>query len=114
MAKHTLAVIVFGGHQVSRMEDMMLAIRALDRHLQHIMMHVEDSDPQRHHHDEQQYYCAEGLPVSKLHSLGNLPLYPLVDINDVLIEWSDADILGVDVALAKQELVDESLHFGVL
>ncbi len=52
------------------MKNVVLAIGTLDSRRHDIMMHVEYLRPQRHHHDEQQNYCAENLPVPELHSLG--------------------------------------------
>jgi len=54
LAQHTLATIVFGSEEMTAMENVVLAISALDSRRHDIMMHVEDLHPQRHHHDEQQ------------------------------------------------------------
>lgn len=68
MAEHTVAAIVLGSHEVARMIDMLLAILAHDLKPLGIMMHVEDANPQRQDHDEQQDNCAEGLSMSELHT----------------------------------------------
>ncbi|MBR3028226.1 MAG: hypothetical protein IKH58_08825 [Bacteroidales bacterium] len=70
MAQHTLATVIVGSEEMPAMKNVVLAIGTLDSRRHDIMMHVEDLRPQRHHHDEQQNYCAENLPVPELHSLG--------------------------------------------
>jgi hypothetical protein len=70
LAQHTFATVIVGSEEMSAMKYVVLTIGTLDSRRRDIMMHVEDLRPQRHHHDEQQNYCAESLSVPKLHSLG--------------------------------------------
>jgi len=66
------------------MKNVVLAIGTLDSRRHDIMMHVEDLRPQRHHHDEQQNYCAENLPVPKLHTLGLFQRQPIQRLTSTL------------------------------
>jgi hypothetical protein len=63
LAQHTFATVIVGSEEMSAMENVMLTVGTLESCRHDIMMHVEDLRPQRHHHDKQQNYCAENLPV---------------------------------------------------